>query len=299
MFAAVGYNLGCQANVFHHTVSSGRNPEADISYIDGGKDGWIISNGYVALDGTITLIASGPTYTEGKGGPRGLIGRDGANRVSCSWEIASMGAHDSKYPTAQQDSVLAIAAVMGPLLAELYDWHDDPFGPDRQFSHFEWAPGRKVDPRGVSRWSPRGGMWDMNSLRAEARAAAGRPIGSALVQEDDEMNTYHATPDRIFDSRTAGAQPIDNMAQIVVPVGMANICTVNVTAIASGPGWLQVSGTDLGDSEAPALLNFDPDRLTSNSWTGAIPDGKLRIRPVGSPAHVIVEVSMLGSGKAA
>lgn len=167
-FAAVGYYVGCQAIDQHHTVSSGVYPLNDIVYIEHGKgEGYVIANAYTALDGTIYLIASGPTYTLGSGGPYGIIPENRGNDVSFSNEIASWGNVDSVYPQVQQDAVEGFAFHAGLIAADVWEWPDDPFAPHRAFSHFEWSPGRKVDPRGISRWSPDGGMWDMDLFRAE------------------------------------------------------------------------------------------------------------------------------------
>lgn len=168
MFAATGYPHGCQAICSHHTVSSGLRPESDIAFIlNGNGDGYVISNAYTALDGHVTLIASGPTYTEGSGGPRGTIPANGGNTVCFSNEIASWGADNSPYPNPQQHAALVLAAVVGEIAAEIYEWTEPAWHPWRNFAHFEWAPGRKVDPRGVSRWSPQGGLWNMNAFRAD------------------------------------------------------------------------------------------------------------------------------------
>lgn len=163
-----GYYVGCQAVVQHHSVSSGFYPENDIEFILHGKgEGYVIANAYTGRYGKVTLIASGPTYTEGTGGPWGIIPANRANDVAFSNEIASWGAEDSAYPTVQQDAVLALGYHAGRIAAEVWDWADDPYSPHRAFSHFEWAPGRKIDPRGVSRWSPAGGMWDMDAFRRD------------------------------------------------------------------------------------------------------------------------------------
>ena len=186
MFASTGYKRGCQAIVEHHTGGSGMYPESDIGYILNGKgDGYVISNAYTwRTKKKITLIASGPTYTEGSGGPLGLIPANGGNSVAFSNEIASPGAAQSPYPEFQQNAVASFAFHAANLAAEIWGWPDDPFGPTRSFSHFEWAPGRKIDPRGVSRWSPQGGMWDMDQFRSELRSRTSSP-------EDDMagMNT--------------------------------------------------------------------------------------------------------------
>lgn len=165
-----GYHRGCQAVVEHHTASSGWNPENDIRYINGGKgDGYIISNAYTwRTRKKITLIASGPTYTEGRGGPRGIIPENGGNTVSFSNEIAHPG-DNSPYPDFQQEAILSFAFHAGRIAAEVWGWPDDPYGPNRAFSHFEWTT-RKIDPHGTSRWSPNGGKWNMDEFRADLRS---------------------------------------------------------------------------------------------------------------------------------
>lgn len=182
-FASVGYYVGCQAIVQHHTVSSGLFPANDLAWIDGGQgDGWIVSNAYTALDGTVHLIASGPTYTEGTGGPFGIIPENRGNDVAFSNEIASWGAVDSAYPNPpQQDAVSGFAYHAAVIAADVWEWPDDPFATHRCFAHHEWTT-RKVDPRGVSRWSPNGGEWDMDLFRSELRNRHTTP-----PPEDDDM----------------------------------------------------------------------------------------------------------------
>lgn len=170
MFASVGYHRGCQAVVEHHTASSGWHPLNDLAFIDGGKgDGYIISNAYTwRTRKRISLIASGPTYTEGRGGPLGIIPENGGNTVSFSNEIAHPG-DNSPYPDFQQEAILSLAYHAGRIAAEVWGWPDDPFGPTRAFAHFEWTP-RKIDPYGTSRWSPNGGKWDMDAFRRDLRS---------------------------------------------------------------------------------------------------------------------------------
>ena len=168
-----GYYRGCQAVVMHHTGSSGLSPSGDIGWIDGkgGSDpGFVIANGYIARDGTVTLIASGPTYTEGAGGPWGLIPSGRANDVAFSYEIG--GTTKGTYPHVQQHASLIAAQVTCELAAELWAWYDDPYNPHRLFTHFEWAPDRKVDVGGFSRWSVDGNQWDFDKFRADTAALA-------------------------------------------------------------------------------------------------------------------------------
>jgi hypothetical protein len=189
-WGAGGYPRGCQAFCSHHSVSSGLFPANDIAFIltGGVGEGYIISNAYTALDGHVTLIASGPTYTEGSGGPLGLIPANGANTVCFSNEIASWGQPNSVYPVPQQFSAVCLAAVVADLAAKQYSWTEPAWHPWRNFAHFEWAPDRKVDPRGISRWSPNGGMWDMDLFRAEIRSILTPPTAP---EPPEEFNVFH------------------------------------------------------------------------------------------------------------
>lgn len=166
-FISKGFARGVQAVVMHHTGSSGRSPSGDIAWIDGksGSDPeWVVANAHIDRSGVVTLIASGPTYTEGSGGPLGLIPSGGANDVSFSYEIG--GTTGGTYPEPQQDAALIAAQVTAELSAELWEWPDDPYGPWRLFTHFEWTD-RKVDVGGYSRWSLDGGEWDFDAFRSD------------------------------------------------------------------------------------------------------------------------------------
>lgn len=225
-WGAAGYPRGCQTVVEHHTVSSGSVPANDIRYIIEGKgEGYVIANAYTDLWGKVWLTASGPTYTEGAGGPIGLIPADGGNTVAFSNEIASWGAEDSVYSDDQQEAVLALALVAGEIAAELYDWAEPPWHPWRNFAHFEWAPGRKIDPRGISRWSPQGGMWDMDAFRNDIRRLAGQ----APPEETD--------------------------------MGQLNYIRLRVRTKDGKLGNLQLMGLSIGNEDALRDLGADDDRM--------------------------------------
>lgn len=281
-----GYPRGCQANVLHHTVSSGANPANDINYLISGQgDGFVIANAYAPPNGGIDLIASGPTYTEGKGGPIGLIPANGANTVANSLEIANWGDGVDVYEPLQQRAVLAWSAVSAELAAELWGWPDDPFGADRLFSHSEWSPGRKVDPLGPSAWAPDGGIWNMDAFRIEARQ---------LVQEDDPMK-YLSEHVRKYDSRIEGS-PIRKGEVRKIELGMLNIAAINVTAISAqgASGYLSIGGTE-DASPGTSAVNYDSDRIANASLVGAFPDGHVYIKAHGADCHVTVDLQAYGA----
>lgn len=282
MFASTGYKRGCQAIVEHHTGGSGAYPESEIQYILNGKgDGYVISNAYTwRTKKKITLIASGPTYTEGSGGPYGLIPENGANSIAFSNEIASPGGEQSIYPDFQQDAVAAFAYHAGKIAAETWGWLDDPFGKYRAFSHFEWAPGRKIDPRGVSRWSPLGGMWNMDMFRAELRSRI-------PTDPEDDMRIL-ATPRRAYDSRKGGG-PFAAGESRSVAVGMTTEAFVNVTAIGQSGTTGYFSVNDPGASTS--IVNYSgDDRVEANSAPVLTPNGQIVITNHGGIAHVVVDV---------
>lgn len=167
-----GFYAGCQASCVHHTASTGQYPVNDVAFILAGKgEGYVIANSYTALDGHVTLIASGPTYTEGKGGPIGVVPQDRGNHVSFSNEIA--GGLGAPFPQAQCHAAMVLHYHTNRIAAEVWAWPDNPFGPTRLFSHFEYAPGRKIDPSGTSNgfdWATGYTMWDMIQFRADVSA---------------------------------------------------------------------------------------------------------------------------------
>lgn len=246
MFQPVGYDLGCQASAWHHTASSGAVPDWDVQFlIDGLGDGWVIANAYVSIYGVIYLIASGPTYTEGRGGPLGIIPENGGNRVCFSTEIANRGNGIDPYEPAQVEAVRILAKVVNPWLAETQGWPDDPFGAGRMFAHWEWTP-RKIDPYGPSPWGNE--KWDMKQFRADARDAA-RPTGDT-VQEFKQRIQKNGT-DRIT---------LSGVTQFGRPLGLpaeAKLLHLNITLLSpSGDGYI-TSKASSGSWDETSAGNFN------------------------------------------
>lgn len=278
-----GYYVGCQASVAHHTGSSGSNPAGDIAYILNGKgEGFVIANAYVARDGRITLIASGPTYTEGSGGPLGIIPENRANDVCFSVEIAG---GLTPFPAAQQHAALLLHVRANQIAADVWDWPDDPFAAHRLFAHHEWAPDRKIDPAGRSAWAGDSEQWDMEHFRRDARAVA---------REDNEMVPVPGGPRRAYDSRPAeqGAVypplawanggvpkkpfgPKESRQIVVDENGSSTKAEVNVTVIGLANGYVEVGPTDFNGKSNTSLVNIAKSQVNSNTGIVEVVDGRI------------------------
>lgn len=144
--------------MIHHTASKpGSDGINDVNYIISGSPVAPIANLYTDRKGVIWVCAAGATNTNGAGGPLDGVPKDAMNVYAIGNEIANDGAGEP-YPIAQQDAVLRSSVAL-----------------TRHYglairSHFEWAPSRKIDPSGPSKWSPSGGKWNMDAFRADVAA---------------------------------------------------------------------------------------------------------------------------------
>jgi hypothetical protein len=162
----------------HHTASSPRSDgQSDVNYIISGSPVAPISNLYLDRSGTAWVCAGGPTNTNGAGGPLGTVPKDQMNAHAIGIEIANTGVGEP-YPTVQQDAVVKMVRALC-----------SRYGISQVFSHFEWAPGRKIDPTGPSRWSPQGGKWNMDAFRTE--------VFTTPPPQELPMKYYALPPDNV------------------------------------------------------------------------------------------------------
>jgi len=158
--------------IVHHTATKSTTPlSSTIRYALNGPD-HPIANGCVSRDydgPKVVLWAGLASNHAGRGGPklssRGVIGRDAANRVSFGMEAENNGI-DEPWPDDQCDLyVRAVAAII--------DWANEctpgaPLGAGDVWAHREWAPSRKSDPAGPSKFnSYQAGAWNMDAFRGE------------------------------------------------------------------------------------------------------------------------------------
>lgn len=129
-----------------------------------------MANLYLARSGKVWVMAAGATNTNGKGGPIDNVPADSMNTYAVGVEAANNGVGEI-WPTVQQDCYLILVRAL-----------QAGYGMIHCRAHVEWAPGRKIDPAGNSRYASGGASWDMNRFRADvANAPAPQP------PSEDEM----------------------------------------------------------------------------------------------------------------
>ena len=123
-----------------------------------------ISNCYVSRKGVWYVQAAGASNTSGKGGPYHGIPLDAANARTIGVECGNNGVGEA-WPDEQVYSILHGVAALYAYCARRFGWGIEL---GRVYAHFEWAPGRKIDPRGPSLYTHGlNNMWDMNGFRAD------------------------------------------------------------------------------------------------------------------------------------
>ena len=185
-----GYDGGPIAIVLHHTASQsssdGQNDARFIVTKDGGAP---VANLYLDRTGNWWVLAAGATNTNGRGGPWGPIPENGANARVIGIEAANNGLGEP-WPAVMQDKYVTGVAALA-----------DRYGIDSNnvLSHHEWAPTRKIDPAGPSRFGSinRANTWDMNMFRSAVNAARSEP-GTVHVTDSKAVtsgvNTYVVRP---------------------------------------------------------------------------------------------------------
>jgi N-acetylmuramoyl-L-alanine amidase/LysM domain len=152
--------------IVHHTASpSGWNGQPDVDRLAFECDVAPMSNLYLDRGGQWWVLAGGATNTNGTGGPWGPIPQDSANSRVIGIEAGNNGIGEP-WPTVMQDAYVAGVAALA-----------DAYGVEAGniLSHQEWAPTRKIDPAGPSRFGSINGAhsWDMDQFRAAVDKARG------------------------------------------------------------------------------------------------------------------------------
>ena len=161
-----GYSSGRPTHVMVHHTASGPSSDGwpDVNYMTYSADARPVANLYVNRAGEWWVMAAGATNTNGSGGPLDNVPADSMNTHAIGIE-AGNGGTGEEWPDAQQTAYLTACSA-------LCRHYGIPAGHVR--AHSEWAPGRKVDPAGPSRWAPFGGTWPMDGFRSDV-AAGGTP----------------------------------------------------------------------------------------------------------------------------
>lgn len=165
LYQTVGYpGKGPRGSGKHHTAQSLHTSDADsMFFMTFGAPYPVMVNVFPHKNtpSTITICAAGPTYTEGSGGPIGSIPKGQGNKWSWSWECPNNGVGERWSADLQQTMVTGAAVE-----AKFFDW---PIDSDHIFAHFEWSPGRKIDPAGPSEYAEGRASWDMDKFRSDVK----------------------------------------------------------------------------------------------------------------------------------
>jgi hypothetical protein len=189
-----GYNSELPNHVMaHHTASNpSSDGQADVNYCCYGSENRPVANLYLSRSGKVWVMAAGATNTNGQGhDPCGATNDDSMNSAAIGIEAANTGTGET-WPTAQQDVYLR-------LVKALCDRYGIPNG--RIHAHSEWAPDRKIDPAGQSRYASGGAKWNMAAFRSDVANTGGggeplpppgrKKLMYAIIQ--DELGACWAT----------------------------------------------------------------------------------------------------------
>jgi hypothetical protein len=162
----------------HHTASpTSWSGQKDADYCALGDEDAPLSNLYLDRDGVAWILAAGATNTNGKGKDTwgGGVPNDSMNSYAIG--IEANGGAGASWPEVQQDAYVT-------MVSALCRHYGIPTHQVR--GHFEWAPDRKVDPAGPSRWATGNNSWDMGGFR-NACGGAPTPTPTPPQQEDDDV----------------------------------------------------------------------------------------------------------------
>jgi LysM repeat protein len=162
-----GYEPNPIGIIVHHTASSSSwDGKRDAEYIGRDCDVAPMANLYIARNGTWWVLAAGASNTNGTGGPWGPIPVDSANSRVIGIEAGNNGIGEPWPDVMQTSYVKGVAA-----LADKFDIDGANI-----LAHHEWAPTRKVDPAGPSRFGSINASqsWDMKVFRDAVNKARGQ-----------------------------------------------------------------------------------------------------------------------------
>lgn len=259
-------------------------------------------------DGDWMVGAAGATNTQGKGGPlpcsRGTIPKDSGNRYVVSIEALNNGTGEPWSAVQQASYVRGVAAMIVGLRDQ--GAYNAASGFYRRISlnplsydvhaHFEWAPTRKIDPAGPSKWAnlaDRYLRWKMDLFRQDVAVqvididgggtppppGGGQPVKITeldLPAEAERM--YDSRPDQpVYHNPNVAKGPLRRNETRKIGVAMAKACQVRITVVdAPTDGYLIVDGQPGG--EVPAVnYTAGPGYREAEIWLQAVPDGHIYV----------------------
>lgn len=285
-----GYDslLGVQ---LHHTASN-TSPINDMKYMWENAPTKPIGAIYLSRTGKVTVGAAGATNTSGKGGPLGSIPLDRANQSVIAIEAANSGTGEV-WPVEQQRAY----TILVNALVKAYGLN---FTVPGVHSHFEWAPNRKNDPAGESRWATGKNKWDMNKFRLDASGIAPTPPPPEPPKPPKPQGVkdmfFAINPTRNSDSRAFGGLGIpaaDRMFGLNTSVIPANAVAVALNYIVINPlsdGYLTVWPN--GARPSTSCLNFKsgPGATSGSIIVGTNGQGGFMVYN-SATAHMVFDVT--------
>ena len=161
-----GYDSGRPNHIMIHHTASGVSSDGwpDANYCTLSAQDKPLCNLYINRAGSVWVCAGGATNTNGSGkDPCGVTNDDSMNSSAIGIEAGNNGVGEL-WPAPQLDAYLVMCRALGGA----YGIPDS-----RTHSHFEWSPGRKIDPAGPDRYASGSASWNMGQFRAEV---AGAPV---------------------------------------------------------------------------------------------------------------------------
>ncbi|MEM9515418.1 MAG: N-acetylmuramoyl-L-alanine amidase [Actinomycetota bacterium] len=288
-----GYDGNPTHLMVHHTASPIRangDYSNDIGYMNDRASAAPIANLLTPPNVDVTyVLAGGRTNTNGRGVDTwgGGVPLNSMNNFAIGWELAHPGDTRTLYSPSQ----LRAIRLGLPALCRRYAM---PAHHTR--GHFEWSPGRKIDPAGppspYADTTDRYFRWRMTSLRRDVAAAL---QGTPPPSGDDDMRPI--TQFRNSDTRPFGAklQPNKNyrfgINRAKVPSGTTMV-RLNVAVIdPEGKGNLAVWGG--GPYPGTTIQQYEPGQEITGS-VGVLLDGDEFSVRVSRKAHVLVDVAEAG-----
>jgi hypothetical protein len=166
-----GFDTGRPTHVMVHHTASPRSWDGkrDADYITYDDSDAPLANLYLDRSGMVWVLAAGATNTNGKGHDYwgGGVPDNSMNSYAIGIEAGNEGTGE-QWPNAQQDAYLRLSNALCLRYA---------ISVEHVRGHFEWAPDRKIDPAGNSRYASGGASWDMNRFRADCAKHNGQEVG--------------------------------------------------------------------------------------------------------------------------
>ena len=230
-----GYGDGKPDHVMCHHTASGPASDGwpDVDYMTFNHTDAPLCNLYLSRDGTIYVCAGGATNTNGSGDCPHLS-PDTMNTSAIGIEAGNDGVGEH-WPEVQQSAYVTLCRV-------LCDAYRIPL--DHCHGHAEWAPSRKIDMAGNSRYANGGATWNFDAFRADIAGsptpAPGEPVPAPPEEED--MSRY------LVAHPTTGEWFVTDMATYRTYVGEPGLAAEGIALfgwestndagpIGLGPGW--------------------------------------------------------------